>query len=93
MPNFISRETCSFTIHLKTEILELAKPLKSKEYALITLRYIRCEKWDKIIKTMQAKRATVFRLHQVLLQRLILPENAVNVKEELERFDEQQSTC
>ena len=80
-------------IHLKTEILELAKPLKSKEYALITLRYIRCEKWDNIIKAMHAKRATVFRLNQALLQRLVLPENALNVKEELERFDEQQSAC
>jgi hypothetical protein len=80
-------------IRLKTEILELAKPLNPKEYALITMRYIRCEKWDNIIETMHAKRATVFRLNQALLQRLVLPENALNVKEELERFDEQQSAC
>ena len=80
-------------IRLKTEILELAKPLNPKEYALITMRYIRCEKWDNIIEAMHAKRATVFRLNQALLQRLVLPENALNVKEELERFDEQQSAC
>ena len=51
------------------------------------------EKWDNIIEAMHAKRATVFRLNQALLQRLVLPENALNVKEELERFDEQQSAC
>ena len=80
-------------IRLKTEILELAKPLNPKEYALITMRYLSCDKWDKIIRTMQANRATVFRLHQALLQRLVLPENAINVEEELQRFEEQQSGC
>ena len=78
-------------IRLKAEILELVKPLNPKECTLITMRYIRGAKWDSIIETMKAKRASVFRLHQDLLRRLVLPENAVNIKEELERFDEQQS--
>ena len=69
------------------------KHLNPKEYALITMRYLSCDKWDKIIKTMHANRATVFRLHQALLQRLVLPENAINVEEELQRFEEQQSGC
>ena len=80
-------------IRLKTEILEMVKHLNPKEYALITMRYLSCDKWDKIIKTMQANRATVFRLHQALLQRLVLPESAINVEEELQRFEEQQSGC
>ena len=80
-------------IRLKTEILEMVKHLNPKEYALITMRYLSCDKWDKIIKTMQANRATVFRLHQALLQRLVLPENAIYVEEELQRFEEQQSGC
>ena len=72
-------------LRLKAEILRMMDPLDSDEYELLMLRYIRGLKWDLIFSHLHACRAAVFRWHQNLMKRLTLPENAIDIREEIKR--------
>ncbi|MBR0514761.1 MAG: hypothetical protein IJK06_11010 [Clostridia bacterium] len=72
---------------LKAQMVTLASSLDPQEQQLLILRYIACQKWEAIIDSLFASRATVFRWHKEIMARITLPEDAIDIRKELSQPD------
>lgn len=68
---------------LRAQILVLIGSLPSDKYDLMVARYISCMKWTEIMEEKYLTKPTVLRWHREILDSLTLPEDAVNIAEEL----------
>ena len=66
---------------LKLQILETIEPLESiDEKLVLNYRYVKGLEWDEICSLLFASERTVYRWHGNALDKLILPENPINIK-------------
>ncbi len=70
-------------VTLKAQILVMIGSLPSSKYDLMLARYISCMKWTEIMEEKYLTKPTVLRWHREILSSLTLPDDAVNVEEEL----------
>ncbi len=71
---------------LKAEMLPLFSTLPPERASLMGARYISGYPWEIIMEEKNLSKSTALRWHRESLKQLVLPENAVNVAEELERL-------
>lgn len=71
---------------LKAEMLPLFSALPPERASLMGARYISGYPWEIIMEEKNLSKSTALRWHRESLKQLVLPENAVNVAEELERL-------
>ena len=71
---------------LKAEMLPLFSTLPPERASLMGARYISGYPWEIIMEEKNLSKSTALRWHRESLKQLVLPENAVNVTEELERL-------
>ena len=70
-------------VTLKAQILVMISSLPPFKYDLMLARYISCMKWTEIIKEKYTTKPTVLRWLREILDSLTLPDDAINVAEEL----------
>ena len=68
---------------LRAQIISLISSLPSDKYDLMLARYISCLKWTDIMEDKYLTKPTALRWHREILDSLTLPDDAVNVAEEL----------
>lgn len=71
---------------LKAEMLPLFSTLPPERASLMGARYISGYPWEIIMEEKNLSKSTALRWHRESLKQLVLPEDAVNVAEELERL-------
>jgi len=68
-------------VNLKAQIREVITQVdKSEQQAVLRFRYIHNYSWPMIADELCADRCTVQRWHNKALSKIILPENAINLK-------------
>ena len=73
---------------LKAEMLPLFSTLPPERASLMGARYISGYPWEIIMEEKNLSKSTALRWHRESLKQLVLPENAVNVADELERLND-----